>query len=524
MDRATTSPDFNDTYTAVESAVVEHLPSSSYRDSLFIVIPVTVIYASIFLTGIVGNVSTCIVIARNKSMHTATNYYLFSLAVSDLLLLVSGLPAEMYLVWCKYPYIFGEGFCVLRGLASETSANASVLTIAAFTVERYVAICHPFLSQTLSKLSRAIRLILVIWLVALSFALPQALQFGVVRHSRNPDLIMCTVKRNIIEHSFELSTFLFFVMPMCMITVLYALIGLKLRRSNMMNNSVPGRVESTRNCRHHPGRSTRRVLKMLVAVVIAFFICWAPFHVQRLVAIYGTNKEDHMTSNGPWMEFLYLLMTYVSGVLYYVSTTINPILYNIMSNKFRMAFMETLSGSCRFPGLPTRHEQRSYSSLSRSQQRTIGAYNSRTAATGRESGMVADSTDGSGNSGHEAASQDQAPRVANPLESGSTRPPSNGHRKWRESRGSVRNADDQDAVPRSRTTSARCRAVSGANVGSDKKWWMPFKWLPGLKVLKFSGRSTMVEDRVLDESATSRREELAMTMWHDMRDADNRPV
>lgn len=76
-----------------------------------------------------------------------------------------------------------------------------------------------------------------------------------------------------------------------------------------------------------------------VAVVIAFFVCWAPFHVQRLIAIYGTNKEDHITSNGPWMMFLYLLMTYVSGVLYYVSTTINPILYNIMSNKFRMAFM-----------------------------------------------------------------------------------------------------------------------------------------------------------------------------------------
>lgn len=250
----------NDTY--AESAV-ERLPSGlPYRDSLYIVIPVTVVYASIFLTGIIGNISTCIVITRNKSMHTATNYYLFSLAVSDLLLLVSGLPAEMYLVWCKYPYIFGEGFCVLRGLAAETSVNASVLTITAFTVERYVAICHPFLSQTLSKLSRAIKLILVIWLVALSFALPQALQFGVMQHSGNPDMVMCTVKRIIISHSFELSTFLFFVMPMCLITVLYALIGLKLRKSNMMKN-VSGRVESTRNCRHHPGRSSRRVLKML---------------------------------------------------------------------------------------------------------------------------------------------------------------------------------------------------------------------------------------------------------------------
>jgi len=193
-------------------------------------------------------------------MHTATNYYLFSLAVSDLLLLVSGLPPEMYLVWCKYPYIFGEGFCVLRGLASEMSTNASVLTIVAFTVERYVAICHPFLSQTLSNLSRAIKLILLVWLVALLFALPQALQFGVVRHSGHPDMVMCTVKRIIISHSFELSTFLFFVIPMFLITFLYILIGLKLRKSNMM---TPGRTESMRNYRRHPGRSSRRVLKML---------------------------------------------------------------------------------------------------------------------------------------------------------------------------------------------------------------------------------------------------------------------
>uniref|UniRef100_A0A6P7F400 Pyrokinin-1 receptor-like n=1 Tax=Diabrotica virgifera virgifera TaxID=50390 RepID=A0A6P7F400_DIAVI len=84
------------------------------RDPLYVVIPISVIYIAIFLTGILGNVSTCIVIARNKCMHTATNYYLFSLAISDLLLLVSGLPQEVYFIWSKYPYIFGEIFCVLQ--------------------------------------------------------------------------------------------------------------------------------------------------------------------------------------------------------------------------------------------------------------------------------------------------------------------------------------------------------------------------------------------------------------------------
>lgn len=50
----------------------------------------TFVYVLIFITGIAGNVCTCIVIARNTYMHTATNYYLFSLAVSDMLTLVFG--------------------------------------------------------------------------------------------------------------------------------------------------------------------------------------------------------------------------------------------------------------------------------------------------------------------------------------------------------------------------------------------------------------------------------------------------
>jgi hypothetical protein len=61
----------------------KHLP-------LVVVLPITVIYVVIFVSGIIGNVAVCVVIARNKSMRTATNYYLFSLAVSDLTLLLLG--------------------------------------------------------------------------------------------------------------------------------------------------------------------------------------------------------------------------------------------------------------------------------------------------------------------------------------------------------------------------------------------------------------------------------------------------
>lgn len=58
--------------------------------SLSIVVPITVVYVFIFVTGVIGNIAVCVVIVRNNFMHTATNYYLFSLAVSDLTLLLLG--------------------------------------------------------------------------------------------------------------------------------------------------------------------------------------------------------------------------------------------------------------------------------------------------------------------------------------------------------------------------------------------------------------------------------------------------
>jgi len=48
-------------------------------------------HRSLLITGVVGNLATCVVIVWNAHMHTATNYYLFSLAISDTITLVLGM-------------------------------------------------------------------------------------------------------------------------------------------------------------------------------------------------------------------------------------------------------------------------------------------------------------------------------------------------------------------------------------------------------------------------------------------------
>nr|AWT50653.1 neuropeptide receptor [Diaphorina citri] len=322
----------------------EDLAWGPQHDPLYVIFPVTVIYVIILVTGCFGNLCTCVVIARNKHMHTATNYYLFSLAVSDLLMLFWGIPSEIIYIWHKYPYMFDETICIMVSFLSETSANATVLTITAFTVERYIAICHPFLSHTFSKLSRAIKIIIGIWVIALTFGYLQGIQYGILHgedqygHIIN-ELSICGLKNIYIAYSFELSFMVFFAIPMTLIVIFYVLIGVRLHRSTISrNNNVTtpcnGREEAHHRSDH--GKATRRVVKMLVAVVVAFFICWAPFQFQRLITRYMPYPDN--SSLLTTMK----VITYISGIMYYMSTTINPFLYNIMSLKFRAAFKDTL--------------------------------------------------------------------------------------------------------------------------------------------------------------------------------------
>lgn len=77
------------------------------------------------------------------------------------------------------------------------------------------------------------------------------------------------------------------------------------------------------------------------AVVIMFFLCWAPFHAQRLLYIYAQDSDYYPDLN----EWLYIL----SGCLYYFSTTVNPILYNLMSIRYRQAFKQTICCRIKSP-------------------------------------------------------------------------------------------------------------------------------------------------------------------------------
>ena len=69
---------------------------------------------------------------------------------------------------------------------------------------------------------------------------------------------------------------------------------------------------------------------LIVSVVVLFFVSWAPFHFQRLGYVYFKHLSLYRTIN----QYLF----YLSGCFYFLSSTLNPILYNVMSAKYRNAF------------------------------------------------------------------------------------------------------------------------------------------------------------------------------------------
>ena len=69
---------------------------------------VTVFYVVVFISGLLGNLSVIAVVVRSKGLHSAMNYYLISLAIADILIIILG---ELYQVLALY--IFLQHFVII---------------------------------------------------------------------------------------------------------------------------------------------------------------------------------------------------------------------------------------------------------------------------------------------------------------------------------------------------------------------------------------------------------------------------
>ena len=81
---------------------------------------------------------------------------------------------ELFLMYEQYPWVLGDVVCDLKAVLTETFINTSILTIVAFSGERYLAICHPLSTYAQKSAKKTRRTILLIWIISFLAAAPWA--------------------------------------------------------------------------------------------------------------------------------------------------------------------------------------------------------------------------------------------------------------------------------------------------------------------------------------------------------------
>ncbi|XP_069381095.1 growth hormone secretagogue receptor type 1-like [Paralichthys olivaceus] len=346
--------------------------SSMLSSQLFyVLVCVSVIYVSLMLFGVLGNTLTILVVWLRPHMRSSTYLYLSSMAVSDLLILLL-LPLDLYTLWNQWP--LGDLVCKLTIFLVECCTFCTILHITFLSLERYLAVCWPITAKTLVTRCRTSALIGCLWLGAAVSAAPLLVMVG--EDQFKECLITDSAFASGLLLAMIILSSLYVLVPMCILGLVHSLIGrtLWLRPQSRLKD-----------------QSRRRTVKILGVIVLAFILCWLPLQICR-ITMYGflnvdagrqethtnattsqdtlsltpstpdthtyivtpsnithnnTHTDTHADTDSLSTNIFYMYL--VSSVLFYLSAAINPLLYNLMSHRYRHAVRSLVHTHCHTP-------------------------------------------------------------------------------------------------------------------------------------------------------------------------------
>lgn len=301
--------------------------NSSYLEDvtskLMVQIIFCVFYVNIFVLGIFGNVLVCFVVARNRHMHTVTNFFITNLALSDVLLCVLAVPfTPLYTFLGRW--VFGNTLCHLVPYAQGVSVYISTLTLTSIAVDRFLVIIYPFHPRMKIKMCAAI--ILGIWVIALLVTLPYGMYMQLEEpHTYCEEHWPSEPFRKVFS---SITSILQFVVPFFVIAFCYVCVSIKL---NDRARSKPGSKSSKRE--EADRERKRRTNRMLIAMVAIFGISWLPLNIINVV-------EDFYSTANDWSY--YRLCFFMTHCLAMSSTCYNPFLYAWLNDNFRKEFKQVV--------------------------------------------------------------------------------------------------------------------------------------------------------------------------------------
>lgn len=329
------------------------------------------IYSIICVLGTIVNALAVSVLAHgNTSRRTVANTFMLNLCVSDLLFLLS-LPLWAVYYSRGYSWPFGRVACKICGLLHNLNLYASIFFITSMSIDRYLAIVHPLRSQSARDPKRARLTCILVWVLACVCSAPTfALRDT---HYINDDVEACVINYPSYTSFLTLvciKMVLAFLLPLLVISCCYCAIGRHLLADTglvrMQNPSRPSTmsslksVESQESCgrpdrpptpsvspsysggRPLEGRGLERVLWTVAAVVLAFFLCWFPFHCVTFMDV--LKSEGWLDSC--WVHWTIQNLMPLTLCVGFSNSAINPVIYCFIGNHFRGRLGGLCKGLC----------------------------------------------------------------------------------------------------------------------------------------------------------------------------------
>ncbi|XP_011700827.1 PREDICTED: tachykinin-like peptides receptor 99D [Wasmannia auropunctata] len=291
----------------------------------------TLLFAGMIIVATGGNLIVIWIVLAHRRMRTVTNYFLVNLSIADAMVSTLNVIFNYtYMLNSHWP--FGTFYCKISEFIAVLTICASVFTLMAISIDRYMAIVNPLKPRMGKKATLCVAI--VIWIIGTILSLPMLLfhttytqyfmngEVRVICYSDWPDM-----DNDGLSYYEYLYNVIFMIMtyflPIGSMTFTYARVGLELWGSQSIGEATARQLENI--------RSKRRVVKMMIVVVVIFAVCWLPFHMYFIVTYYLPE-----ITTKPYIQEVYLGIYWLamSNSMY------NPIIYCWMNTKFRRGFAQ----------------------------------------------------------------------------------------------------------------------------------------------------------------------------------------
>lgn len=281
-------------------------------------IVVPILDGFILVIGLVGHILVITILTgrrkRDSQPPHGTDTLLLALSAADLLLLLC-LPFHTSAIALGY-WPFGNFLCKAISFMGVACSTASVFTLAALAVTRYLTVVHPTWAYR-SRMHRRITLtVVLLWIPASSLAAPQ-FAFRTVTTS---SAVYCfAFLSNFSQLVYSIALFMFgFAIPLGIIVLMYTKIYCFLQHARLVGN--PPQLERYQN----------QVTHTSALLVLIFTLLWLPSYALMFSFIGGT------ISGYPG----YNTFAIFARLLASSAAVVNPVLYGLISQKFRRELLE----------------------------------------------------------------------------------------------------------------------------------------------------------------------------------------